>query len=84
LDDALFDQSKAEATDLFESIVLVNIDEPLLERACAVAEGHSLRAYDAVQLSALLSQGTEGLMFACWDDALRAAAATEGYTLFPA
>jgi predicted nucleic acid-binding protein len=83
LDDAEFAQAKAEATNLFATLELVTIDAALLDNACSLAETHSLRAYDAIHLSALMTLGREDLTFACWDSALRAAAAVDGYAVFP-
>lgn len=84
LDSVAFEDAKGEAANLFADMSLVAIDEALLDRACSLAELHSLRAYDAVQLSALLTYRPEDLTFACFDGALKAAAASEGYAVFPA
>ncbi len=83
LDDQSFEEAKAEAANLFASIGLVAIDGALLDRACALVDQHTLRGYDAVQLSALLTYGHEGLTFACFDGQLKAAALAEGYVVFP-
>lgn len=84
LGNVAFEDAKGEAASLFADMTLVDIDEAILDRACSLAERHSLRAYDAVQLSALLTYGPEDLTFAYFDGALNAAAAAEGYAVFPA
>jgi predicted nucleic acid-binding protein len=84
LDDAAFEDAKAEAMNLFGDLSFIGIDDVLIDRACALAELHSLRAYGAVQLSALLTYGSEEITFACFDGVLKAAAAAEGYAVFPA
>jgi len=83
LDDQSFEEAKAEAANLFASIGLVAIDDELLDRACALVDQHALRGYDAVQLSALLTYGRDGLTFACFDGQLKAVALAEGYAVFP-
>ena len=65
----------------------VAISGELLDDAARLAASHGLRAYDAVQLSsALASQRAdpECVGFAAFDNVLRIAAATEGFTLIPA
>jgi len=64
----------------------VAVTGSLLDEAARVCASHSLRAYDAVQLSAALAvrrvdeSCTE---FAAFDRSLRLAAATEGFELLP-
>lgn len=58
----------------------------LLESAARMAGVHGLRAYDAVQLaSACVAQqaDSECDTFACFDAALRRAAAAEGFSVIP-
>lgn len=58
-----------------------------LETAARLAATHSLRAYDAVQLSCALaaSEADPGCAtFACFDHGLGAAAARSGFGLLPA
>jgi len=83
LDAESHDQAKVQAGNLLAEVGAVDIDPALLQIACEVAETRALRAYDAVQLGALLGLEKQGLIFACWDDSLRAAATLEGIELFP-
>jgi len=83
LDAASYDQAKTEAHNLLATIGILDVDTPLLENASELAESRALRAYDAVQLSALLTVENQELVFACWDDDLRAAAVAEGRDLYP-
>jgi len=83
LDDASHAHVKSEAVNLFGGIGLVDINSALVDRACSLAEQYSLRAYDSVQLSALLTCGPDDLTFACFDGPLTAAAIAEGFAVFP-
>ncbi len=84
LDEVARNDAKGAAADLFANIGLVDVDASLLDRACDLAENHALRAYDAIQLSALLAMDEDdNLVFACFDGELRAAATTEGFELYP-
>lgn len=59
---------------------------PVLEQAAALVAVHPLRAYDAVQLACGLAArdaDPECVSFACFDNALRDAAATRGFSLVP-
>ena len=58
---------------------LVDLGEPVIRRAGALAERHSLRGYDAVQLAAALDVRTADvdLEFASFDSRLARAAARE-------
>lgn len=70
--------------ELWEEVGALSVDRAVLTRACALAQAHALRAYDAVHLaSAREVAGTGVVTFACFDTDLRAAAAAEGLTLSP-
>jgi predicted nucleic acid-binding protein len=58
---------------------VVEVSEPVVRRAGALAERHALRGYDAVQLAAALDLRDAGadLEFACFDDRLARAALRE-------
>ncbi len=84
LDDASYANAKAEAANLFDAVGLVDINGALVDRGCSIAEQYALRAYDSVQLSALLTFGPDDITFACFDGALTAAAVAEGFAVFPA
>jgi predicted nucleic acid-binding protein len=58
---------------------VVEVGEPLVRRAGALAERHALRGYDAIQLAAALEIKATGadLQFASFDDRLSRAAQRE-------
>lgn len=63
---------------------VVDVMEPIVERAASLAEQHALRAYDAMHLaSALAVAETARPAFGCWDRGLRTAAAQENLELVP-
>ena len=68
-------------------LLAVTAADPVLDAAARLAAVHGLRAYDAVQLaSARAARAADGdcTTFAAYDSRLRAAAAAEGFTPFPA
>lgn len=69
---------------LWARMAIVAVDEPLVDRAAALARAHVLRAYDAVHLAAA-AQIAEGapLAFACFHRELRTAALREGLAPYP-
>jgi uncharacterized protein len=69
---------------LWSRIAIVAVDEPLVDRAAALARAHVLRGYDAVHLAAAVQvAGGAPLAFACFDEELRTAAVREGLAPFP-
>ena len=79
------DRAVAEIERLWGQVLVILIDEALLRRAGDLAETMKLRGYDAIHLAALEAAGEPGTIdFACWDDELRAAARSLGYTVIPA
>ena len=71
--------------DFIEEYVLVELTQPLIERAADLAEFHALRGYDAVQLAAALEVnldrvwlGLPAITLISADAALNAAAIREG------
>ena len=56
---------------------VVDVSDPVVRRAGALADRHALRGYDTVQLAAALDVRDAGadLEFACFDDRLARAAA---------
>jgi hypothetical protein len=69
------------------SFLIIATTAALLDDAAQLVATHGLRAYDSVQLASARAAGhelPEGLSFAAYDDALRAAAAREGFRLIPA
>lgn len=74
--------------DFTEEYALVELTQPLIERAADLAETHALRGYDAVQLAAMLeinadraSLGLSAITFISADAALNAAAVSEGFAV---
>ncbi len=64
---------------------VVEVVEPLVRHAGALAERHALRGYDAVQLAAalILRRASRDIEFATFDERLAAAAAREGLPVMP-
>jgi predicted nucleic acid-binding protein len=60
---------------------VVEVDQPLVEHAAALALDHDLRCLDALHLAAALVLPADDLAFATWDRRLHDAAAAEGLTL---
>jgi len=68
----------------WERYVRLQVTSELIREAAALADRYPLRAYDAIHLaSAVTARHRLGddLMFACWDDALSAAASREGFEI---
>ena len=66
----------------WERCICLEVTEPLIRSAAALAEVHRLRAYDAVHLASakVLRDGLgESVTIACWDAELACAAAREGF-----
>jgi len=62
--------------------VRLDVSERLIREAAALADQHPLRAADAIHLASAMSARRQfggGMLFACWDDGLSAAAAREGF-----
>ncbi|MDE3076596.1 MAG: type II toxin-antitoxin system VapC family toxin [Chloroflexota bacterium] len=71
-------------SQLWDRVVEIPVDRPLIHMAGDLAEQWQLRGYDAVHLAALNHAGKPGeALFACWDDRLRRAAGQLGYQLLP-
>jgi hypothetical protein len=68
---------------LWSQITVLPVDEAALSSAGALAEAAGLGAGDALQLATLLSIAGLEPRFACWDIALREAAAERGFALVP-
>ena len=62
---------------------VVEIDQPLVERAAVLALDRGLRSLDALHLAAALLLAGDDLAFATWDRRLRDAARAEGLDLLP-
>jgi predicted nucleic acid-binding protein len=68
------------------TLTIVDLTEPLVHRAAALAEHHGLRGHDAVHLAAALEVAQEGadLEFSAFALPLNQAARREGLRLTPA
>jgi len=66
------------------SMALVGVDEALAREAGRLAEEHSLRGYDAVQLATALSGEDDELLIVTWDRDLAVAALRCGCIVTPA
>jgi predicted nucleic acid-binding protein len=65
--------------DIWLDLLTVPPDDELLARAADLADEHSLRGYDSLQLAAAAAlRGAGDVTFACWDVELRAAAEEMG------
>jgi predicted nucleic acid-binding protein len=65
--------------DIWLDLLSIPPDDELLARAADLADEHSLRGYDSVQLAAATAlRSAGGVTFACWDVELRAAAEDVG------
>lgn len=62
---------------------IVEVDQPLVEHAAALALDHDLRSLDSVHLAAALVLGPYDLQLATWDRRLHQAARAEGLELTP-
>jgi predicted nucleic acid-binding protein len=62
---------------------VIEVDQPLVEHAAALAIDRGLRSLDSLHLAAALVLPGDDLVFATWDRRLHAAAATEGLRLVP-
>lgn len=61
-------------------IVPVGASDAIMRAAVALVDRYILRAYDAVTLAtAIIARAAVGPTFLCFDDALSAAARTEGF-----
>lgn len=72
------ERSASALDDLLDQVELVEVDEALVRLAGALAEQHSLRAYDAVHLAAALAVSDPRLVLVAGGGALLAAATVEG------
>lgn len=76
------DATKAIANE-WPAFALVEVDQPLVEHAAALALTRELRSLDALHLAAALVLPDADLVFATWDRHLHAAARAEGLQTLP-
>ena len=80
------DRVLAALKDDFDSLRIVELSAPVVDRARALLIRHPLRAGDAVQLSSALllrRELDETVSFAAYDDRLKTAAEAEGLSVVP-
>jgi predicted nucleic acid-binding protein len=68
----------------WERYIRLEVTSELIRVAAALADRYPLRAYDAIHLASAVTARRrlgDDLVFACWDDALSAAASREGLDL---
>lgn len=84
--DALaIEQAKAALAADWPHLVVLEIDQPLVERAGEYADTFALRGYDSIQLAAAFETGRISqlpIFFACFDTRLNKAAKLLGMTCF--
>lgn len=65
------------------SLDIVEVDQPLVERAAKLAVSQRLRSLDALHLAAAMSLPDAGITVATWDTRLHRAARAEGLATLP-
>lgn len=81
---AQFLAGKGYADDLAQSWTLTLASMAISVSACSLLEAHPLRAADALQLAAALAScngAPQGEIFICFDERLRQAAGSVGFTV---
>jgi predicted nucleic acid-binding protein len=74
----------SSVTEEWPAFGVVEVDQPLVEHAAALALERDLRSLDSLHLAAALVLPLDGLVFATWDRRLHAAAGAAGLELLPA
>lgn len=75
-------RARRDLDQMWLDMLSVPTDDELLATAAELADEHSLRGYDAIQLATAASlQGARDLRFSCWDIELNAAARRHGLRL---
>lgn len=76
-DEAAIEEAKAALAADWPRFVVLEIDQPLVERAGEYADTFALRGYDSIQLAAAFETGRisqSPIFFACFDSRLNKAA----------
>ena len=71
------------AKDEWPAFGIVEVDQPLVERAAALTIERELRSLDSLHLAAALVLPGDELVLATWDRRLHTAATLEGLQLLP-
>lgn len=72
------ERARRQFTERRDETLTVDVDDTLVENASVIAEGHRLRALDALHLAAALSLRDPALVVATWDADLATAARAVG------
>lgn len=85
IDAPLLEAAKRALTRDWSSYMLMEVTQPLVERAAEFADVFALRAYDSVQLAAAaaLGEAAADVRFACFDARLTRAARVLGMPIAP-
>ena len=79
-----FEVALSGLEQLWQTLYVHAVTDSVIQTAAQRTIEHTLRAYDALHLAgALVFSVGEKIEFACWDRALRDAAAASGLTLVP-
>jgi len=70
-------------SDEWPAFGVVEVDQPLVEHAAALAVDRDLRSLDSLHLAAALVLPGDDLVFATWDRRLHVAAGAEGLNRLP-
>lgn len=70
--------------NIVDHVEFLELEADVATLAGELAEGHRLRAGDAVHLASALALGDPELVVASWDGELRRAALEAGLAVFPA
>ncbi len=82
-DVAVIEQAKAALMADWPNYVVLEVNQPLVERAGEYADAFALRGYDSIQLAAAFEAGRisqTSIFFACFDTRLNKAAKLLGMT----
>jgi prevent-host-death family protein len=77
------EEARGTFDERWQAVLVVELDEPLALQAAEAADRYGLRAADAIQLASALVLEDLELVFATWDDRLRAAAADADLAVAP-
>jgi predicted nucleic acid-binding protein len=69
--------------DEWPAFGIVEVDQPLVEHAAALALDQELRSLDSLHLAAALVLPGDDVVFATWDRGLHTAAGAQGLQLLP-
>lgn len=70
-------------TDEWTAFAIIEVDQPLVEHAAALALQRKLKSLDSLHLAAALVLPVEDVVFATWDRRLHTAARAEGLQVLP-